>query len=351
MRKSIFVLLLISIFSFASFAQNSILEGYVFENGNNGYLHAVDVKIFKENDNQLLVRTSTDQYGFFITQLPAGVKYEIFTEKDRFFPAKTLLSVQFSDKNKKVFTKIKMFRQQARDKQGQFVTRSGTDLSKEVKEYGVDTKKINPNINQDGVTISQIVNNNRPYAEVTNATRLADTNYDKVSVREAMKRQPMLTAYKPDVKIDQTPIRRPEVNTSNIPADYFEGASSRKIITAQPRLGETVVASSNDRISTQRIPNYYTGYKIEFLTALDELPTTHEIFNRQGQIAMEQQPNGIYSYMLGNFRDRQSADFFLKEHLLEKYPMANIVFYDNGKRGQKVGQKRVKTKPVSAPPR
>jgi len=616
MRKTI-VLLLLNIFVGASYAQNSTIEGYVFEDGNRGYLNEVVVQIFKKGNNQLITSASTNKDGFFSAQVPAGTTYEISTEKDLFNRQKTTLIVKPTDKNKKVFTKIKMFRkpgylfdvtmaemmlpgqkevdaiigakievynnttqkteltypnhpqptfkvnfergnhysilirkdgffakrleayvdvkgcilcfegvgkvepgvsdvlteknqmgtllanislrpiqlnrpeklnqvslsysaqtdasrkeldklttlikdnphltfelgvhtdargndqqnlnlsqQKAEniaqyiynanqtqpnqliakgygetqivngcrndivcsnelhaqnkriewkitrsvednflknrslaqiieverfnaglnfDTQEQFVARSGEtsspDVSATVKTYGSNGKKINPNVNQDGVTLAQEMNTIDAYAAVTNATRLADTNYDAAADREAMKRQPMPTAYQSTVKIDQSkPVNRSN-NNQGRPSAYEAAAASRQIIGRQPRLGETMVASTNNQVNTRTIPNDYTGYKIEFLTALSELPTTHEVFNRHGNITVEQQSNGIYSYMLGDYSDIQMAESFLKEYLVEKYPMANLVFYDNGKRGQKIGNKGAKTKPVSAPPR
>ncbi len=617
MRKSVLGLLFIVILAYTSFAQNSTIEGYVFEDGNRGYLNEVAVKIFKKDNKQLVTSAFTNKDGFFSAQVPAGTTYEISAEKDLFNLQKTTLIIQPADKNKKVFTKIKMFRkpgylfdvtmaemmvpgqkevdaitgarievynnttqkttltypnhpkptfkvnfergnhysilirkdgffskrleafvdvkgcilcfegvgkvepgvsdvlteknqmgtllanislrpiqqnrpekldqvsrdfsaqtetgrkeldklvtlikdnphltfelgvhtdargndqqnlnvsqQQAEtiaqyiynsnqiqpnqliakgygetqlvngcrndivcsnelhmqnkrvewkitrqltdnflrnrslaqiieverfnsglnfDTQEQFVARSGTDLPPDlaaaVKEYGVDTEKIMPNVNQDGVSFAQEMNTNDPYAEVTNATRLVDANYDEAAEREASMQIPIKTAYQPDVKIAETNRVNTSDNNRRIPSDYDRAAASRKITTGQPRLGETMVASADTRLNARILPNYYTGYKIEFLTALNELPTTHEIFNRHGNITLEQQPNGIYSYMLGDFRDQQMAENFLKEHLSEKYPMANLVYYYNGKRGQKSGQKIIKTKPVTAPPR
>lgn len=617
MRKPLLGLLFIVILAYTSFAQNSTIEGYVFEDGNRGYLNEVAVKIFKKDNKQLVTSAFTNKDGFFTAQVPAGTTYEISAEKDLFNQEKTTLVVKPADKNKKVFTKIKMFRkpgylfdvtmaemmvpgqkevdaitgakievynnttqkteltypnhpqptfkvnfergnhysilirkdgffskrleafvdvkgcilcfegvgkvepgvsdvlteknqmgtllanislrpiqqnivkklnqvslsdgaqteasrkeldelttlikdnphltfevgvhtdargndrqnlnvsqQKAEsiaqyiynsnqiqpnqliakgygetqlvngcsndiscsnelhaqnkriewkitravednflrnrslaqiieverfnsglnfDTQEQFVARSGanlpTDIATAVTSYGVDTEKIMPNVNQDGVSFAQEVNNNDPYAEVTNATRLVDANYKDAAEREASIRLPIPTAYQPDIKIAESNRVNTADNNQRIPTDYDRAAASRKIITSQPRLGETIVASANNRVKARTIPNYYTGYKIEFLTALNELPATHEVFNRHGNITVEEQPNGIYSYMLGEFRDQQMAENFLKEHLLETYPAANLVLYNNGKRVQKIGRKMTKTKPVTAPPR
>ncbi len=616
MRKTILGLLLLPILTFTIYAQNSIIEGYVFEDGNRGYLNEVAIKIFKKNSNQLITSATTNKDGFFTAQVAAGNSYEISAEKDLFHPQRTTLQVKSSDKNKKVFTKIKMSRkpgylfdvtmaemmvpgqkevdaiigakievynnttkkteltypnhpkptfkvnfergnhysilirkegyfskrleafvdvkgcilcfegvgkvepgvsdvlteknqmgtllanislkpiqldrqerlnqvtfgvgaidkasrtaldklitlikdnpqltfeigahtdargndqqnlnlsqQQAEkitqylynsnqiqpnqliakgygetqllnacknnivcsnelhaqnkrvawkiirqvednffknrslaqiieveqfnagfnfDTQEQFVARSGEELPPEVAKSVNRNNRIIPTssssaINQDGVTLAQEANTD-PYAEVTNATRLVDTNYEEVAYKEALKRQPIPKVYKSDVKIDQTKISTISDNQRRL-IDYEQGAASRKIITDHARLGETIVASATNRINTQTIPTNYTGYSIEFLTALRELSPSHEIFNRHGNIALEQQSNGLYSYMLGYFQDKQQADIFLKDYLIEKYPSANIVFYDNGKRGKKVSQRTTKTKPVFAPPR
>jgi len=110
MRKTILGLLLLPILTFTIYAQNSIIEGYVFEDGNRGYLNEVAIKIFKKNSNQLITSATTNKDGFFTAQVAAGNSYEISAEKDLFHPQRTTLQVKSSDKNKKVFTKIKMSR-------------------------------------------------------------------------------------------------------------------------------------------------------------------------------------------------------------------------------------------------
>ena len=67
------------------FAQNSTLEGYVFEDGNRGYLNAVSVKITQKGTNKFIANTATNEDGFFMAILPVGKSYLIQTIKIYFY--------------------------------------------------------------------------------------------------------------------------------------------------------------------------------------------------------------------------------------------------------------------------
>jgi len=110
MRQTIIGLFFLNIFTIFSYAQNSTLEGYVFEDGNRGFLNAVTVKITQKETNKFIANATTNEEGVFTAILPVGKTYLLEAQKDLFLPQQATVQVKSKDKNKKVYAKIKMFR-------------------------------------------------------------------------------------------------------------------------------------------------------------------------------------------------------------------------------------------------
>jgi len=224
------------------------------------------------------------------------------------------------------------------------------ELINAVIEYGIDTKKIKAKVNPDGVALTNLVEDNDIYSEITNATRLVDEHYVDAADKELLKLQPMPTNYQSPVRINPAaPNSGPKVN-QDLPNPYDQKMVD-KVIIREPEFGETMVASADNNPKTRSLPNNYTGYKIEFFTTLSALPATHKIFNRHGNIVLERKQNGMFSYLLGNFRDKKLANTFLQETMLNRYPTASLIAYKNGQRQLETKSTKRKTKPLSAPPR
>ena len=357
MRKSIFSLFLFIITSSLIFAQNTIIEGHVFENGNQKNLNLVQIKVFKRFSNKLLVSTLSDINGLFSVQILAGKTYIIKTEKDQFVSQKIRVITRKKDKDKKVFTKIEMHRILGNNFENALAKNNipnhgevlSEEIAKDVKSYGIDTKKIIPNVNPKGVSLQEEFSDNDPYSDITNGTRLTDEYYKDAADRELMKRENMPTSY-------SVPSGEKVINTNRnippqkpIPTAYEEAAAAKRIVVPS-QFGETVVSVAGNTARTRYIPINYTGYRVEFVTSLEELKPSHKIFSQHGNITLEQKSNGVYSYLLGNFYRENEAVLFLNEVMKPRYPTANIVYFINGKRTNK-GRAKVKTKPVSAPPR
>ena len=117
----------------------------------------------------------------------------------------------------------------------------------------------------------------------------------------------------------------PEGFEESITADI--GGSNSKIITEVP------VASTN-RLKGRvlSLPAQYTGYRIEFFNAPFELPASHAIFSKHGNITMEQKKDGSYAYLMGDFEDWRDANKFLTNILLSRYPDARVIRYKKGNR-------------------
>ncbi|MEM9919019.1 MAG: OmpA family protein [Bacteroidota bacterium] len=80
------------------------------------------------------------------------------------------------------------------------------------------------------------------------------------------------------------------------------------------------------------IPNNFTGYMVEFYNSPYELPASHEIFSKHGDISLEQTKDGGYAYLLGNFDNWRDANKFLNSIMLANYPDAQVVRYKKGRR-------------------
>ena len=96
--------------------------------------------------------------------------------------------------------------------------------------------------------------------------------------------------------------------------------------------GEVRVNTSNTLRKSNELPVNYTGYKVEFMTSMSELPMSHEIFSRHGNIYKEQRKDGSYAYLLGDFKAETNAYNFLDSIMKERYPNARVIGYELGRR-------------------
>lgn len=76
----------------------------------------------------------------------------------------------------------------------------------------------------------------------------------------------------------------------------------------------------------------YTGYKIQIEKSGGELPISHEIFGRHGNISYDVTKEGNYSYMLGDFAESKDAMSFFTEIIRPQYPHARVIQYKDGNR-------------------
>lgn len=354
MRKTILGLFLISVFAITAHTQMTTLEGYVYEGGNQGYLNSARIRIIETTTDRLIANTFTDKKGFYTTNLPINKTYVLRAEKESYQPEETIIMVQASDAGQKISANIQMFRTVDTKGNPIFAEKNGNlpTLIAVAESYGIDSKKISPTANPEGVAFSAAFNQDDPYAEVTNATRLVDKNYSETATREALKYEKMPTAYRPTIKVKLTePIKEPAPN-KDLPSTYPPPPVKIPTrSTPDPQVGETLVKSADALARTNDIPPYYTGYKIEFITAFSELPASHKIFQRHGNITMERRPNGLFSYLIGDFTSAEIGQKFIAESMLDRYPNATLIVYNNGKRQQNKRPQKVNTKPVSVPPR
>jgi len=96
--------------------------------------------------------------------------------------------------------------------------------------------------------------------------------------------------------------------------------------------GEVRVNTANTLFKANELPVNYTGYKVEFMTSMAELPSSHEIFSRHGNIYKEQRKDSSFAYLLGDFKAETNAYNFLNSIMKERYPNARVIGYELGRR-------------------
>jgi len=98
------LLLICALFSAKTLAQ-SLVDGYIFEANNRGYLNQVKVTIFELPDNIVRGETETGLDGHFVFDLPAGT-YRVLAYKDIFFEKNDTIKLG----KEKVFLKMELRR-------------------------------------------------------------------------------------------------------------------------------------------------------------------------------------------------------------------------------------------------
>jgi len=111
MKKHISILLYCLLaFSGTIMGQTTMLEGYVFEDNNRGYLNRVEVKIVEKASNNTVVMATTNSEGFFKVSVPIGKELVIKLSKDLFFPREEIVSTVGKSAGEMVYAKMNMER-------------------------------------------------------------------------------------------------------------------------------------------------------------------------------------------------------------------------------------------------
>ena len=105
MKKILFILFLCAA-NLVS-AQNTTLEGYIYESKNRGYLNQVKVTILDSKSGIVKAQAETNKDGFFTVEVPADAEYRIGATKEMFLPKDETV---FTKVGEKAFAKIEMDR-------------------------------------------------------------------------------------------------------------------------------------------------------------------------------------------------------------------------------------------------
>ncbi|HKK80463.1 MAG TPA: hypothetical protein VJ933_12585 [Phaeodactylibacter sp.] len=121
------------------------------------------------------------------------------------------------------------------------------------------------------------------------------------------------------------------------PFETFSSNSERKTLVVQEADSSKVIplvslAVDSTFVQLKEIPKDYNGFKIELMTVQTELPPEHDLFFQHGNLSMEMLPDSTYSYTLGAFQERPKAERFMYNLLIDRYPDARVVEYEEGER-------------------
>ncbi|GLR19995.1 OmpA family protein [Portibacter lacus] len=90
-------------------AQNTTVEGYIFEDGNRGYLNQVVVNVYTADDDQFVTTARSNKDGLFTLTLPQNKSYKLISNKDIFEETTTMFK---TSSEPKTFLKIPMKREE-----------------------------------------------------------------------------------------------------------------------------------------------------------------------------------------------------------------------------------------------
>ena len=110
MRKLLFLIGIFVTVCSQIFGQNVILDGYVFEKYNRGFLNEVSIRILDKSET-LVAETMTDMDGHFNVEVPAGKVYLMDFNKKVFAPKRDKVSTVSKIAGEKVFIQAEMERQ------------------------------------------------------------------------------------------------------------------------------------------------------------------------------------------------------------------------------------------------
>lgn len=95
---------------FLANGQNVIVEGYIFEDNNRGYLNEVIIKAYEVGTEAFVGEASSNIEGFFSFNLPSGKDYILKSSKDLFFDKEEIVSTKSISTGEKVYVKLKLER-------------------------------------------------------------------------------------------------------------------------------------------------------------------------------------------------------------------------------------------------
>lgn len=108
----------------------------------------------------------------------------------------------------------------------------------------------------------------------------------------------------------------------------MEGEISEEGTVVYNKVGGRVMNRSGRAILVEQA---YSGFKAELFTSEAELPNSNIVFEKYGKVYLDD--NGTsFSYMIGHFVQKKSADNFLRTVILPKYPDAQVIKYKDGRR-------------------
>lgn len=128
------------------------------------------------------------------------------------------------------------------------------------------------------------------------------------------------------------------MSEGNVDKGLTPQASNEKTIADANGNMEKVLTPTTDiskyaRLAKPMAENY-TGYKIQLLGSKEELDANHAIYAQFGKIFLDKPAGQVYDfyYLIGDFNNVESANKFMRQMIVHRFPAAKVIRYTNGQR-------------------
>ncbi len=193
------------------------------------------------------------------------------------------------------------------------------------KESVVTTSKPTPKS-----TIANIAKSAETIDQPTNSTKVPDYKRTSSSTNTILTRgnkNKGETLVKTAIVKAKTKVKTKSKPKATVPNQRMPVANKASINSQ----GESLVKVKHIQNTAEFIEADYTGYLVEILLSTKEVAADNPMFKQHGQVKKELRSDGGYSYLLGDFKKKKEASIFLKDVVRNRYPMAKLVYYVNGK--------------------
>lgn len=108
---------------------------------------------------------------------------------------------------------------------------------------------------------------------------------------------------------------------------YYEDEEQKPLVIKEP-----LIEVYNENAQVKKIKDDYTGFKVEIANSPTALPESDLIFTQHGNIAEHKRADETFSYYLGDFDNEVDAYEFYNRILKERYPLARVAKFEEGRR-------------------
>ena len=82
----------------------------------------------------------------------------------------------------------------------------------------------------------------------------------------------------------------------------------------------------------KKLPSFFTGYVIELTTSDLPLRRDYVLFEKFGNVMIDQLEEGGFSYVIEGFKNEKAATSFLNNIVIHNASEAKVILYEKGKR-------------------
>ncbi len=323
----LFNLLLVLPFALTVGAQSITIDGRVLAvEEDRGLAHARVTVRAELEPKKILLATHTDSAGLFRFTLPKNQTFTITAEKESYQSTLQTIATQSPEDNR-VHVAMHLSKNQAHLESTKVVNSNLNpvrDPGHVIAKQDFEEKALREKAVADVVGLTP---KREPQEMVAvEQTLEQEKEREKISGAETGK------VIKTDLKVVQDPGHR------RVKRDFEEEAQRQKALSdfigLTPDRKSTTEVDHRSVIEapTKPLPPNFTGYAIELKRLRQALAANDPIFNRYGEIQLEELASGEYSYLLPGFSDFDQCVLYFEEKVEVLYPNAKIIEFLSGSR-------------------